>query len=78
MRRFTLRAFLGALAGTVIAAGAFLLLPDAGAEGAFATTLAPRGWEWGYLLVIPVVAGVTALAATRIAAMHVLTTLEEG
>ena len=72
VRRFTLRAFLGASVGALAGTGAVLLLPGAAAEGGFLTGLgfAGRGWIWPFVL--PVIAGIVAFAATRHATMRKL------
>lgn len=72
VRRFTLRAFAGACLGVALASAAIVLLPDAGAEGGFLTGLAFRGAAWLWVLLIPVLAAIVALAATRAAALRVL------
>lgn len=72
VRRFTLRAFAGACLGVALASAAIVLLPDAGAEGGFLTGLAFRGAGWLWVLLIPVLAAIVALAATRAAALRVL------
>lgn len=72
VRRFTLRAFSGAIAGTAVGAGAIALLPKAAEEGAFLTGLGFQGLAWLWPIVIPVLAGVTAFWATRNAAFRTL------
>ena len=74
VRRFTIRAFTGALIGTVFGAIGIALLPSAAAEGAFLTGLGFEGAQWLWPLVIPIIAAVVAFWATRTAA---LTTLRE-
>ncbi len=70
-RRFTLRVFLGAAAGTFLGLGAFAILPVAGDAGFF-TGLGFQGAGWLTPLVIPPVAALIGWAATRAAAMRVL------
>lgn len=72
VRRFTLRAFWGALAGTVAAMLGVLALPAAAEEGAFLTGLGFQGLHWLVPLLVPPFAGLTAFVATRAAALRVL------
>ncbi|WP_172298717.1 FtsX-like permease family protein [Pseudoruegeria sp. HB172150] len=72
VRRFTLRALTGAAVGTVIGMAAIALLPRASEEGGFLTGLGFHGWHWLLPLVIPVLAGLVAFAATRQAALRSL------
>lgn len=67
VRRFSQRAALGALGGTVAGMIAVALLPSQG-EASFLTGLGFQGWHWGLPLVIPILAAVVAFGATRIAA----------
>tara|TARA_R110002049_G_scaffold23781_3_gene84483 strand:+ start:93021 stop:93929 length:909 start_codon:yes stop_codon:yes gene_type:complete len=72
IRRFTLRAFLGAVAGTVLGMAAVLLLPDASDAGGFLTGLGFQGWHWGVPLLVPLLAGAVAFGATGAAARRTL------
>ena len=72
VRRFTLRAVFGALFGTALAMVAIAALPSAAEEGAFLTGLGFQGWHWILPVLVPVVAGILAFWATRIAAFRVL------
>lgn len=72
VRRFTLRAFSGASAGTVLAVMAVFLLPNAAEEGAFLTGLGFVGWHWVLPFLIPLLAGIVAFWATRAAAFNTL------
>lgn len=72
VRRFTLRAVFGALVGTLFAMLAIAYLPSAAQEGAFLTGLGFQGWHWSLPFLVPVIAGVLAFWATRIAAFGVL------
>ena len=72
VRRFTLRAMGGALAGTVVGTVAILLLPSAEVAGGFLTGLAFRGFGWLLPLVIPILAGIVAFWATQTAAFRSL------
>ncbi|MCB2160423.1 MAG: cell division protein FtsX, partial [Rhodobacteraceae bacterium] len=69
VRRFTLRAFVGSLAGTAAATIAVSLLPVV-ADGEFLTHVGFSGSEWLWALCVPVIAAVTALIATRAAALR--------
>lgn len=72
VRRFTLRTFLGAAAGTAAGMVAVALLPAASAEGGFLTGLGLSGVAWLWPLVIPPLAAGVAFAATRAAALRTL------
>lgn len=69
VRRFTLRAFSGAAAGTAVGMIAIALLPAAETEGGFLTGLGFHGWGWLWPLIIPPLAAIVAFAATRAAAL---------
>lgn len=66
--RFTERAFVGALIGTIVAMVAVALLPD-GAETSVLSGLGFDGVEWLWPLLVPFAAGLLALIATRLAAV---------
>lgn len=72
VRRFTLRAFLGAASGTLVGTFAVLLLPRTDAAGGFLTGLGFQGWHWLWPLIIPVLAAFVAFFATRQAALRTL------
>ncbi|WP_135506636.1 cell division protein FtsX [Roseovarius aestuariivivens] len=72
VRRFTLRALIGAGVGVVIAAVAILLLPAAQDAGGFLTGLGFQGLQWLWLFVIPPLAAAVAFAATQAAAVKTL------
>ncbi|MEZ5777589.1 MAG: cell division protein FtsX [Paracoccaceae bacterium] len=72
VRRFTLRAFAGAAAGTLLGMSAVALLPAAAEEGGFLTGLGFVGMQWLWPLVIPPAAAIVAFAATRAAALRTL------
>lgn len=72
VRRFTLRALIGAAAGTLLGTLAVMLLPRADAAGGFLTGLGFQGWHWLWPLVIPILAGLVAFVATRQAALRTL------
>jgi cell division transport system permease protein len=72
VRRFTVRAVLGATIGTVLGMIAILLLPAAAQEGAFLTGLGFAGWHWFLPMIIPFLAAIVAFWATRSAALRAL------
>ncbi|WP_299403414.1 FtsX-like permease family protein [uncultured Roseobacter sp.] len=72
IRRFTLRAFGGAVIGSLLGLGAVLLLPAASDTGGFLTGLGFQGWHWGLPLLIPVLAAAVAFIATGAAANRAL------
>jgi len=67
VRRFTARAFAGALAGTALGAAAVALIPGTSGAGIL-SGLGLSGAEWLWPLVVPPGAAALAWAATRIAA----------
>ncbi|GHG88801.1 cell division protein FtsX [Pseudodonghicola xiamenensis] len=68
VRRFTLRALIGAVAGTVLGVAGLLLLPAASDEGGFLTGLGLQGLDWLWPLLIPVLGALVAFGATWAAA----------
>ncbi|WP_299845664.1 FtsX-like permease family protein [uncultured Roseovarius sp.] len=72
VRRFTLRALVGAAFGVVLGTAAILLLPSADTGGGFLTGLGFRGQHWLWPLVIPPLAAIVAFIATRAAARRTL------
>ena len=72
VRRFTIRAMLGAIGGTVAGLVAVLLLPSAQDDGGFLSGLGFRGAEWAIPLALPLLVGLVAFAATRAAAFAAL------
>jgi cell division transport system permease protein len=75
VRRFTLRAFVGAAAGMALGLAAVFLLPSASDEGGFLTGLGYQGWHWLLPMVIPFAAAAVAFGATRFAAQRTLAEL---
>jgi cell division transport system permease protein len=75
VRRFTLRALSGAVAGTILGLAAILLLPSAQVDGGFLTGLGFQGLGWGVPLLIPVLSGIVAYSATSAAANRTLSEL---
>ncbi|WP_170448501.1 cell division protein FtsX [Ruegeria arenilitoris] len=72
VRRFTWRAFFGALVGTVLGLTGVLLLPEASDAGGFLTGLGFQGADWLLPAVIPVLGAAVAFAATWLAARRKL------
>jgi len=72
VRRFTLRAFAGALAGTVLGVIAIVSLPGGLVAGGFLTGLGFQGAQWIWPVLLPPVAGLVAFIATRLTAFRTL------
>ncbi len=72
VRRFTLRALVGALGGTALGMISIALLPEASTAGGFLTGLGFQGVHWFWPLIVPPLAALVALIATRAAALRVL------
>ncbi|APX21950.1 MAG: cell division protein FtsX [Rhodobacteraceae bacterium] len=72
VRRFTLRALIGAAAGTVAGMVAVYLMPSGSETAGFLTGLAFRGWHWAVPLLVPPLAAAVAFVATAVAARRVL------
>ncbi len=72
VRRFTIRALIGAAVGVVIGMAGVLLMPAASDEGGFLTGLGFQGWGWLLPLLIPTLGGVVAFIATWLAARSTL------
>ncbi len=72
VRRFTVRALLGAAIGTGLGMTAMVFLPSAAEEGAFLTGLGFQGWHWLIPALIPPLAAIVAFWATRGAALRAL------
>lgn len=72
IRRFTLRALLGAGCGAALGCGAIILLPSAQPAGGFLTGLGFRGLQWFWPLIVPPLAAAVAFFATRAAAGRTL------
>lgn len=71
-RRFTIRAIFGAALGSGLGMVAILFLPAAQPAGGFLTGLGFRGWHWALPFMVPLIAGVVAFLATRLAARRTL------
>lgn len=76
VRRFTLRALTGAVAGTIAGLIGIMILPSARDTASILTGLGFTGSGWLLPLLIPVLAAATAFAATRIAAFRTLRGLQ--
>ena len=72
IRRFTLRALIGAGVGMVLGLLAVMLLPSASDAGGFLTGLGFQGWHWAVPLIIPILASAVAFIATGAAARRTL------
>lgn len=70
VRRYTLRAGLGAFVGVVVGAGATVLMPQGGSGDSILMGVGFAGAEWLLLLAIPILSAVTAFFATRAAAFR--------
>ena len=75
IRRFTIRAFIGAAVGMVLGMMAVLLLPSASDDVGFLTGLGFLGAGWLAPLLIPIMAGAVALIATSVASRKALEAL---
>lgn len=72
VRRFTLRALIGAAVGTFAGMIAVSILPSADVAGGFLTGLGFQGAHWILPLFIPLLAAIVAFFATRAAALRTL------
>lgn len=72
VRRFTLRAAVGALVGTALGMVGVAFLPRMDAAGGFLTGLGFQGAGWFLPLVLPLLAAIVAFVATRLAALRKL------
>lgn len=72
VRRFTLRALVGAMIGVALGGAAILLLPSVDEGGSFLTGLGFQGLHWLWPMVIPPLAAIVAFIATRAAARRTL------
>ena len=75
VRRFTLRALIGASVGAITGMAAVALLPSADAAGGFLTGLGFQGLGWFLPVLLPLLATFIAFVATRRAAFAKLRTL---
>ncbi|WP_171234960.1 ABC transporter permease [Ruegeria sp. HKCCA6837] len=72
VRRFTYRAFFGALVGTLLGMTGVLLLPEASDAGGFLTGVGFQGTDWLLPIVIPILGAAVAFFATWAAARRKL------
>lgn len=72
VRRYTLRALFGAAVGAVLGAVVLLLLPQGDARDGIFLGVRLAGIEWVWVVIVPVLSGLVAFAATRAAAMRKL------
>ncbi len=72
IRRFTLRAFGGAIIGIALAMAAVSFLPKASDTAGFLTGLGFQGWHWFLPFLIPVLSALVAFVATGTAAKRAL------
>ena len=72
VRRFTLRALIGGVVGTVLGVAGVMLLPEASDEGGFLTGLGFQGLGWLWPVLIPLLGGCVAFLATGFAARRTL------
>ncbi len=75
VRRFTLRAFVGSAVGVAIGLLAVWLMPSGGDTPGFLTGLGFQGAGWLVPLLLPIISGAVALAATALAADRALRTI---
>ncbi|MCF6231947.1 MAG: cell division protein FtsX [Rhodobacteraceae bacterium] len=72
VRRFTLRALIGATVGVAFGLGGVMALPEASQEGGFLTGLGFQGLSWLLPLLIPLLGALVAFVATWSAAHRTL------
>lgn len=72
IRRFTLRALSGAVAGTLLGMVAVFFLPAGGETGSFLTGIGFQGTDWLWPFAIPLLAAAVGFVATRAAAVRTL------
>ena len=75
VRRFSLRALIGAALGCIAAASAIYFLTEDDDKLSILTGIGFRGLEWLWLLLIPLLIAIVAFLTTRRAAQKVLETL---
>lgn len=72
VRRFTLRTFAGAVAGTIVGVAAVLLLPNGDGTTSFLSNIGFGGFGWVWPVLLPFLAATVAFLATFTAARRVL------
>lgn len=70
VRRYTLRAGLGALMGTVVGVVAILLMPKSDTVSSVLMNVGIEGTEWIWVIFLPLLAALVAFFATRAAALR--------
>lgn len=70
VRRYTIRAGLGALGGVVLGAAVVMLMPHGDASTSMLLGVGLRGAEWLWLVFIPLMSAAVAFLATRAAAFR--------
>lgn len=75
VRRFTLRALVGSTVGVIVGLLAVWLMPSGGDTPGFLTGLGFQGSGWLVPLLLPIISGAVALAATALAAGRALRTI---
>jgi len=70
VRRFTMRALIGASIGAILAVVAVQALADATEDDTFLSVIGFGGLDWALLLAVPLIAAFVAFNATRLAAMR--------
>lgn len=70
VRRYTLRAGLGALVGTLIGVVVLQLMPNTDTVGSLLMNVGLEGTEWLWIILLPVLTAVVAFFATRAAALR--------
>ena len=69
VRRFTLRALTGAVIGTLAGLVIILAMPQGDGRESILLGVGFAGWEWLWLVAVPVLSALVAFAATRAAAL---------
>ena len=69
VRRFTLRALTGAVVGTLAGLVIVLAMPQGDGRESILLGVGFAGWEWLWLVAVPVLSALVAFAATRAAAL---------
>lgn len=67
-RRFVRLALIATTLGTALGAGLLAVLPAESEQGFFLVAIAPQGWGWALLPLVPLAATAIAWAAARLAA----------
>ncbi len=70
VRRYTLRAGLGALVGTIIGVVVLQLMPNTDTVGSLLMNVGVEGTEWLWVILLPLLTAIVAFFATRAAALR--------